>query len=145
MWGGFCFPMCTYLNQWPCGFQGWGRTEDCRTALAMVISGPSCWKLASLCSNGVSVLITGSVLATEQSIQTNCWNGCFQRPDHPACVLCSFRFWVLLFFGWLPGFGDLSSLTSDQPGHLAVKARSPNHWSPRAFPCLIPFRCAVCV
>lgn len=145
MWGGFCFPVCTYLSQWPCGFQGWGRPEDCCTALAMVIRGPSCWKLAFLCSNGFSVLITVSVLQTGQSIQTSCWDGCFQRPDHPACVLLSFRFWGFLFFGRLPGIGDLSSLTSDQPGHLAAKARSPNQWSPRAFLGLIPFSRAVCV
>lgn len=57
--------------------------------LATVIRGPSCWKLASLSSKGFSVLITGSVLETEQSIQTSCWDGCFQLPDHPACVLFS--------------------------------------------------------
>ena len=44
--------------------------------LATVIRGPSCWKLASLSSKGFSVLITGSVLETEQSIQTSCWDGC---------------------------------------------------------------------
>ena len=145
MWDGFCFPVCTYLSPWPCGFQGWGRPEDCCPALAMVMRGPSCWKLASVYSNGFSVLINGSVLQTGQSIHTSCWDGCFQCPDHPACVLLSFRFLGFLFFGWLPGFGDLSSLTSDQPGHLAAKARNPNQWSPRAFPCLIPFSRVVCV
>lgn len=50
-----------------------------------------------------------------------------------------------LTFGQLPGFGDLSSLTSDQPGHLAAKAQSPNQWSPRAFLGLLPFSRAVCV
>ena len=144
MWGGFCFPVGTYLSQWPRGSQGWGRPEDCCTALAMVMRA-HLLETASLSGNGFSVLITGSVLETGQSIQTSCCDGCFQRPDHPACVLFSFRFLGFLFFGQLPGFWDLSSLTSDQTGHLAVKAWSPNQWSPRASPGLIPFSRAVCV
>ena len=133
MWGGFCFPVGTYLSQWPRGSQGWGRPEDCCTALAMVMRA-RLLETASLSGNGFSVLITGSVLETGQSIQTSCCDGCFQRPDYPACVLFSFRFLGFLFSGRLPGFWDLNSLTSDQTGHLAVKARSPNQWSPRAFP-----------
>ena len=42
-----------------------------------------------------------------------------------------FGFLGVLFSGRLPGFWDLSSLTSDQTGHLAVKAWSPDQWSPR--------------
>ena len=133
MWGGFCFPVCTYLSQWPRGSQGWGRPEDRGTVLAMVMRA-RLLETASLSGNRFSVLITGSVLETGQSIQTSCCDGCFQRPDYPACVLFSFRFLGFLFSGRLPGFWDLSSLTSDQTGHLAVKARSPNQWSPRAFP-----------
>ena len=133
MWGGFCFPVDTYLSQWPRGSQGWGRAEDCYTALAMVMRA-RLLETASLSGNGFVVLITGSVLETGQSIQTSCCDGCFQHPDHPACVLFSFHFLGFLFLGQLPGFWDLSSLTSDQTGHLAVKARSPNQWSPRAFP-----------
>ena len=145
MWGGFCFPVCTYLSQWPCGFQGWGRPEDCCTALAMVIRGPSCWKLASLSGDGFSVLITGSVLETEQSIQTSCWMAIFRVLIIQLVFYFLFISGVFLCFGRLPGFWDLSSLTSDQPGHLAAKAQSPNQWSPRAYPCLIPFSGAVCV
>ena len=46
--------------------------------------------------------------------------------------------WVFCFFVRPPGFWDLCYLTSDQTGHLAVKAWSPNQWSPRAFPVSFP-------
>ena len=120
MWGGFCFPVGTYLSQWPRGSRGWGRPEDRGTALAMVMRA-RLLETVSLSGNRFSVLITGSVLETGQSIQTSCCDGCLQRPDQPACVLFSFRFLGFLFFGQLPGFWDLNSLTSDQTGHLSVK------------------------
>ena len=134
MWGGFCFPVCTYLSQWPCGFQGWGRPEDCCTALAMVIRGPSCWKLASLSGDGFSVLITGSVLETEQSIQTSCWMAIFRVLIIQLVFYFLFISGVFLCFGRLPGFWDLSSLTSDRNCTLAVKAPSPNYWNTGEFP-----------
>ena len=107
MWGGFCFPVGTYLSQWPRGSQGWGRPEDRGTALAMVMRA-HLLETASVSSNGFLVLITGSVLETGQSIQTSCCDGCFQRPDYPACVLFSLVSWVFCFLVGCLAFGILA-------------------------------------
>ena len=51
-----------------------------------------------------------------------------------AMILFVFVIYLLLFLATLHGFWDLSSLTRGiEPGTMAVKVQSPNHYTTRKF------------